>query len=94
MILADFCLFKYVYNTALDSRLDVTGGTQRICRIVPQMSRPVINPETAEQNAACFEKDLDCFPLNKNWFIFVALHQIVGLLSWKQAYAFFPYGHV
>lgn len=73
------------------SRLGVTGGTQRVCRFVPQMSRPVINPETAEQDAACFEKDLDCSPLNGSWFIFGALHQIVGLLSWKQAYAFFSY---
>lgn len=52
----------------------------------------MINPETAEQDTACFEKDFDCFPLNGSWFIFGALHQIVGLLSWKQAYASFSYG--
>lgn len=52
-----FCLFKYG-----PSRLAVTGGTQRFHRFVPQMSRPAINPVTTEQDAARFEKDLDCFP--------------------------------
>lgn len=60
-----FCFFKYS-----PSRQAVTGGTQRACRFVPQMSRPVINPVTTEQDAACFEKDLDCSPSKWELFYF------------------------
>lgn len=60
-----FCLFKYN-----PSRQAVTGGTQRVCRFVPRMSRPVINPVTTEQDAVCFEKDLDCSPSKWELFYF------------------------
>lgn len=88
---ADFCPFKVCLQYS-PSRLGDTGGTQQDCHFVPPMGRNVINPETAKQDAACFEKDfLDCFLLNGSWFIFGALHKIIALLSWKQAYAFFSY---